>query len=476
MNLDAAVTTLDPAKAGSYQSVVTAAAMYDPLVANDNGKIIPDLAASWTTTTTTAVFTIRTGVTCSDGEKLTGSVVAASLNRFFDPATAAPLLSNVIGSGNTARATASGQQVTITLAHPYSALLDMLTVPGTGIVCSRGTADPAMLTTKSDGTGGYVAAGQVAGSSYTFTRRNGYNWGPVYAGVPTSGARPAKLVMKVVTDENTRANLQLTGQMQIADYSTTAWERAARQSGWTKTVSQQSDTFLMFNQTPGHLTAEPAVRKAIAEAVDLKQLNQAQSFGAGEMMYNLGRPTDACYNPSLKSMLPQLNLAAAKQVLAGKKISVLGTTILADGDGNSYLAAALQSAGAHVSLSNLDNQTESADLLGGKSDWDVSILVLAPPAPTMSFAAGFFSGAEPPGGTNFSFINDPDAVALLKSYFMANGAAACATMTSYQRELFKNFYVLPLTTVPVTVVLAPGVTAQVNTGFILAGTIRVASK
>lgn len=50
----------------------------------------------------------------------------------------------------------------------------------------------------------------------------------------------------------------------------------------------------MFNQNEGHPTADPAVRKAIVQALDLDRLNEVQSYGAGERIYNLGLADFPC--------------------------------------------------------------------------------------------------------------------------------------------------------------------------------------
>lgn len=57
--------------------------MYDSLLVRDaSGSIIAGLASDWKVDGV-ADFVIRDGVTCSDGEKLTGDVVAKSLNHYF---------------------------------------------------------------------------------------------------------------------------------------------------------------------------------------------------------------------------------------------------------------------------------------------------------------------------------------------------------------------------------------------------------
>src|SRR5437660_6464322 len=73
--------TFDPAKTGAPNMAVQAIQLaYDRLLyLSPSGKIEPYLASSWTTTPSSATFTIRKGPTCSDGTPITASVVANSL-------------------------------------------------------------------------------------------------------------------------------------------------------------------------------------------------------------------------------------------------------------------------------------------------------------------------------------------------------------------------------------------------------------
>lgn len=475
MQLDGPITSFDPALGASFQDAVVIWSMYDTLVALDeNGEYVAGLATDWEVSANEGVFTIRDDVTCSDGEELTGEVVANSLNRFFDPETAAPFVSNVIGAGNSAKATADGQTVTVTLDKPFSGLLSGLTVAYTGIVCSEGLADPETLTTGSNGTGGYVADSQVAGANYTFKSRDEYEWGPEFEGIPTEGARPETLIMQVTEDQNTRANLQTTGEMEIAAYTSDAWERVTEQEGWTSTVSQQSDTFLVFNHTEGHPTADLEVRKAIAQAIDVERLNDVQSFGAGELITNLGQPTYECYDESASEYMPEYDPDAAAQVLDGVSLRVNGTTLLAGGDGNSYVQSALREAGAEVEFENLNNQQWVSGLFTPLNNWDVTILVFANTSSNLLSGANFFTGAVPPDGANLSAVSNPEADEQLAIARGTTGEESCTALAEYNRLLLENVDVMPLATAPATVVFAPGVTAMVSKGFVRAGTIRIA--
>ncbi|MFD0536144.1 ABC transporter substrate-binding protein [Actinomadura luteofluorescens] len=329
MTLDGPVSSYDPTQASTFQDSVALAALYDTLVAFDpSGKLVPGLSDTWKSTPKTATFHLRGGVTCSDGTALTGAMVAASLNRLFDPATKAPLVRQAIGPGNSAKATSTADSVTITMAKAWSDLVPGMTGPFAGIVCPSGMKDPSSLRTKSAGTGAFVSESQVTGSSYTLTRRPQYAWGPAYA-AQTAGEPPKKLVLKVVDDENTRANLTSTGELQIPSFTSNAWDRFKSTGGITVRTSPQSDTMLVFNETVGHPTADRGVRLAIAQALDRSVLNKVQSFGSGELISSLGRPSYECFDSGSNALVPKYDAAAAAKALKGVKLQVIGTNILA---------------------------------------------------------------------------------------------------------------------------------------------------
>lgn len=475
MSLVGPVTSLDPVKGSSFQDYVADFAIYDPLVVlSADGQVIPALAKSWTVTPSKGTFTLQPGVTCSDGTKLTAAMAAASLKRFMDPKTAAPWLSQVIGAGNTATVTGddTANSVTIALAKPYAGMLSGLTSPFTGIVCPSGLANPAGLGTTSAGTGPYTSVSQIAGSSYTFKRRADYNWGPAFANAPT-GNPPSTLVMKVVPNESTAANLVSTKQLQIAGFSGNDWTRFKGQSGFSNVVQPQSDTFLVFNETAGHPTANKATRLAIAQAIDRNALNKAQSYGEGSIISNLGESNYSCFDSSLGSLIPSYDKGAAAKTLSGLNIRVIGTTVVSGGAGTTYVQAALANAGAKTTLNNMNNEAWVGDLFGGKNDWDVTILVLGNTVSTFFESGGFFVGQPAPKGSNVGAINSPSNLALFDKAATQSGAAQCTTFSALQRSLFTNVDVLPLATAPVVNVFSGGTSAVIQKGFVMAGTIRV---
>jgi peptide/nickel transport system substrate-binding protein len=476
IDLSGPVTSYDPAKGSGFQDAEVAWALYDSLVVTDSdGKLIPGLASSWKTTPNSATYTLKSGVTCSDGTKVTPSVVAASLRRFLDPATAAPFLAQVTG-GSAATVTTGSDTVTVTLAKPWAGLFPGLASPFAGIICPAGLQDLNSLKTRSAGTGAFVSASQVSGSSYTFTRRTDYDWGPKYADLGT-GTLPRKLVMQVLTDDNTRANLMATSALQIGAFTSDAWKKFQSTKGVKSAISNQTDTFLIFNEAPGHPTADKRVREAIRQAVNRQGLNQVQSFGAGQLITNLGQPNYQCFDNSLGSLIPRYDTAAAGQVLKGRSLNVLGTNVFAGGDANSYVLSALEAVGVKGTLQNLDNSAYVQALFSGTNNWDVAILGYGNLLSSLLAAGGFFDGHAPPNGQNLGDVQNPTATAALAAAGTAtSNTAECSALSTFQKSLLTNADFLPLSTVPVHVLFAGGTSGAVVKGFVQPSSIRIAQR
>lgn len=457
----------DPAKGASVYDGIVQSAVYDTLVSHSNGEFIPGLAESWQVTPNSVEFEIRQNVTCADGTALSPEDVANSIEYFFAPETAAPLALSVAGTG-TPNVSVDGNTVRVEVSEDYADLLAGFGLPATGIICPAGLADPAALATQAFGTGPFSLTSQVAGSSYSFEARDEYNWGPEYQGV--SGERPAHLVVQVIEDSSTAANLLDAGELQIADFTGDEWKRFEAQ-GYSTTATSQADALLLLNQAEGSATADPAVRKAIMQAVDRERLNEITTFGQGEILNNIAGPEFRCYNPELADLLPKYDPEAAKAALAGLDIRLLGSTSMLSGD---YLLDQLGAAGAKV---NYDNQAPGdwvTTLMTAPTSWDVSVLHLVNTASSISYSTAYFAGAPVPNGQNLASIIDPVADAALIESHSLEGDAQCAKVDEVQRALFENYSVLPLNTVPTTVVMANGVSAATDAGAVLSGSIRVA--
>jgi peptide/nickel transport system substrate-binding protein len=470
------VTSLDPAKGSSFADFTVAQSLYDPLVTfNQAGKIIPDLATSWTTTANSATFHLRSGITCDDGTALTATDAAASLQRYMEPATDAPLLTGVIGAGNTAKVTGDNgtSTVTVTLAHPYSQLLQGLTSNYTGIICPAGLKDPSSLLTHSDGTGAWKASSEVSGSSYTFVRNTKYWGGPAFTSA-IKGTVPKKLVLDVVEDDNTAANLMASGSLDIAAYTTNDWKQFKGQPGDTSVTQAQTDTMLVYNESSGHVAASQKVRLAIAQAINRPAINNVLGNGVGALESNLGMSTYQCFDKSLSPLIPSYNLSAATKVLKGMNFRIIGTTQLASGNGTSYLLAELRQAGATATLTNENNEAWVTQLFSGKNNWDLTILGYGNTSDSLLSAAGFFTGTAPASGEDLGDVQDQAADSDYATAGKTTGTQSCQALDGLQKSLLQNNDVVPLTALPTTVVFAGHTTGAVVKGFVQPSSIRIA--
>ncbi len=167
------IGTLDPAFIGDASDVQLVLQLYAGLTRLDeNGKVYPSLAASWTTSDDglTYTFTLRDGLTFSDGSPLEAGDVRRSWLRLLDPAVGAfaPGVLTVIrgADGRLAGGSEAGVGITaadahtlvVELARPAGYFTAITATPATFVVPSgAGTDDSWQTVDRFVGTGPYVA-------------------------------------------------------------------------------------------------------------------------------------------------------------------------------------------------------------------------------------------------------------------------------------------------------------------------------
>ncbi|MBW8487209.1 ABC transporter substrate-binding protein [Actinomadura parmotrematis] len=469
--------TFDPAKGTASTDYAIARLQYATLINRDNGnKIIAGLAEKWQAAPTTGTFTLRAGLTCSDGTPLTATAVAASLKRWADPRNGGSGYVYAFGQGTpTITADDAARTVTVALAKPWSDLLVGLSLPNAGIVCPSGLKDPKALAqgpVKGAGTGAYTLTDARRGQSYTFERRDGYKAAPVFAGA-AAGSSPAGLRLSIVSNESTAANQLSTGQL---DYAPLTGPDAARfaKGGYGLKSAPLLRMFLVFNEREGRPGADPAVRRAVAQAVDPAAFNKVFG-GKGQVMRSWSDSGSQCVNTDA-SLVPATDAAAARKKLAGVKIKLVGTNAIANGSGNAYVQEALRAAGADVALRNVDNATWATDVLADKGDWDVTVMAHLNFAGTLTSGALLLTGPTPPQGRNFGGItNTAFAAGIGKAMAAGDEAAKCAGWAEAQKALLERADVVPLATVPVAFVFGENADGAIVNGTPEPSTFRIKS-
>src|SRR5262249_24099490 len=365
---------------------------------------VSSLAQSWKVVSPKRVeFTLKPNITCADGTKMTASVVKQNLDFVGNPANKSPLLGLFVPVGATVTANNGARTVAVTTTTPQPFMVQGLAL--VQMICSKGLADRGMLAHGTDGTGPYSLTDAVPGDHYTFQVRKGYTWGPDGATTAVDGM-PAKVTLKVITNERTAANLLLSGGLNVAGVSGADRARLDKSANLFKVVSPAQPNELFFNENPGHPAANPAVRKALVQALNLNQIGTVATSGKGLKMTQLSLQNfTPCAGDSVTGNVPSNNPSAAKSARASAGTLKL---LYSPDAGPSYPPTAelvqqqLAAAGAKVTL---DPQS-TASLQGtifGTGDWDVVIIAIGVANPAQF--TSLLSGPTPPHGTTFAGID-----------------------------------------------------------------------
>ncbi|PZF84727.1 peptide ABC transporter substrate-binding protein [Jiangella anatolica] len=433
---------------------------YDSLVnLQPDGRFVSGLAEEWTADALSARFVLRDDITCSDGTPLTASDVAAAISYVSDPEN---------GSGQygintpTVPLTATGDDatrtVTVALEQPFAFLLN--TIGLLPIVCRAGMEDPDLLATASAGTGPFVVTDIVPGQSYTFTRRDGYTWGPGGAGTSEPGT-PATIVVRIVPNETTAANLLLSGEVNYAKISGQDQQRLAEQSFDTLEVAAPG-AGLRFNQNEadGRVGADQRVRQALVQALDLEEVIQVSTGGTGRAATSLVQVEPrACAGDNVSGHLPEHDPGAAEALLDqagwvrgpdGVRVKD-GTPLMLDlhylPSSSSYekptvelIAQKWEALGAQVTLT-ADTTVGYSDVLFEHRNWDAVMQLGTAYLP--SAWVPFLSGPLPPEGTNLGGVNE-DYEELVAQAATMTPPEACDYWNRAEQALYRDLDIVPI--------------------------------
>lgn len=179
---DNVVDCADPHQRGNNPSSYQLKPVTDSLLAQDpkTGEFLPWLATEYAVDgdATTFTFTLREGVTFSDGTPLTGQAVADSINAIVDTlGAAAPLPTGYLNDYDGAKAL-STSKVEVRFSKPNIGFLQGAATTNLGIVseatsklsaeerCAKGVI----------GTGPFVITEYTPAQSLVYERRAGYRW------------------------------------------------------------------------------------------------------------------------------------------------------------------------------------------------------------------------------------------------------------------------------------------------------------
>ncbi|WP_049793227.1 ABC transporter substrate-binding protein [Conexibacter woesei] len=430
---------------------------YDSLVKLDGrGGVVPNLAKSWSSSARGATFALRSGITCSDGTPLKASGVAAALNSVLDPKSKATVFGVLTPSiPYTATADDARGTVKVTMASPFSFTVEQLgQFP---IVCPRGLADPELLAKRSLGTGPFVLDEIAPGDRISLSARRGYAWGP--EGRNAGAGAPSRVVLRIVPNPTTAANLLASGEVNAAELAGPDRERVEASDLFSRQYEAPFG-LLTFNQLDGRPLRDRSVRTALLQALDLDRLAQVGTSGIGARAKSLltGSPPVCAYD-SVRGNVPTSDRQAARDALAragwtdSRPLRVglhYQTDILgpAGAAAVELIAEQWKQLGVETKLVPEDINA-SLNTLYVTHDWDVywgeQKIVFPSDLPT------YFSGPAPPRGNNYPGVSNPAFDRLAAAAQGTAGAKSCPAWEQAEGSLIGQANIVPVATSPTTV-------------------------
>ncbi|MER6272356.1 ABC transporter substrate-binding protein [Streptomyces sp900105755] len=268
---------VDPQQVASNDTIYSVRQLVDSLTDQDpkTGKIVPWLAKSWdiSADATTFTFHLRSGVTFSDGSKLTAQVVKDNFDAVPDLGALGTLAEGYL-SGVKSTTAVDPLTVKVTFKQPNAQFLQATSTHSLGIESSASVKKSPQQKCSDGvvGSGPFVLKQYVQNQSVTLGKRTGYDWGSSLWS-KKGEAYLDKLVFKVVPEAGVRAGSLQSGQVDAISSVGKANEAALK--GGQVTLQSRANPGVVFglglnNSRP--LLKDAKVRQAISAAVDRKQI------------------------------------------------------------------------------------------------------------------------------------------------------------------------------------------------------------
>ncbi|MEM6431434.1 MAG: ABC transporter substrate-binding protein [Deinococcota bacterium] len=255
--------------------------VYDTLVMFDSsGLIVPALAESWEPADDglSWTFNLREGVTFHNGDALTASDVAFSLNRIKDPDIASPragnfaLITDVVATDDLT--------VVINLEQPFSPLLSVLAFSLNVIVSEDvATANDNDLNAEVVGTGPFSFVEYIPQTRMVLEKYDGY-WATDDDGNPLPYLDG--ITFTFYPDPASRTTAVQTGAVDWIEYVPAADVPLLEANPEVSIVGGLSANFrAMYLNTQLPPFDDPLVRQAVSHVVDKQQVVDLALFGTG---------------------------------------------------------------------------------------------------------------------------------------------------------------------------------------------------
>lgn len=357
-------STLDPGKQYDTDTYSVYRNIFDQLLRRNprTNAVVPWLATSWRQTDPlTWRFTMRPGVTFSDGSPLTAGDAAFSINRILDKKFGSQQYANF---SVIKQASADGPDLVVRTSVPSPTLLSYLTTLSVVPQAYVKRVGDKQFAVKPIGSGPFVLQSATAGSEVVL-QANPRWWGPpteirtaVFRAVPNVASRVADL------------------QSRQADLATTLTPDAAdqiRRDPKLTILSTPTErvAYLAFNTIDGGPADNPVVRKAISEAIDYDALIKNLQRGFAQPINSMATPLAFGYDPSLPDNHydPGDANRLVQQAGAVGATLVMATSPSFDPQVVQAIQGDLAAAGLRVEIRNSDQATYLKKVQDPAHDW-----------------------------------------------------------------------------------------------------------
>lgn len=451
--------TFDPHAIPNAHAVSGILGIYDRVVEVDvDNNVIPYLAESWEATPSKLTFKIREDVTCSDGHRLTASDVAATFQRLVDAETAATLL---WGPGPyTITSDDAANTFTMELGTPWSDALVGFTAGNAAVMCPAAMDDPD---NNPVGSGAYTLESATHGSGFVLKKRSDWQWGPAGLTADSPGMAD-EIDFRIIENEATAANELLAGQIHQAEISGPDVQRLLGDEKLTHRVHSGPYAYsLVYNEEPGHATADKEVRRALSTAIDREEYLQAAFAGLSTPTPSFFSPSAKCFDPSVAEYTPEPSITDAQEILEdagyvrgddgkfatkdGEPLTVkLNASSALVGNGGEYLASRWTEVGFHVDFNDIDYATLAQNFREGT--FDIGTINLANFSPASGASIAYLAGARPgDGGVNVARSIDPNIEELIAEAQALPPDESCAGWAKVQHQMLSEFHLFPTGTI-----------------------------
>ena len=375
---------------------------------------------------------LKSGVTFTDGSKLTAQLVKENLDRRSNAKLQSYGAFAKGGADEITSVTApDASTVVLAFAAPQASFQTQLAGEPGMIIGQQGISNPASLNTAPDGSGPYKLSAAVKGSSYTVTRQSG----------AAAATYPfGTITYKAYLDKDARVNAQISGQtdVSILDPSTSS---TAQGNGVSLVKNGGTvDAMLIFDKTG--VTAKPfsnkLVRLALSYAIDRAAFVAALAKGSHPTA-NAFPQASPGYDATLDSAYA-LNVAKAKQLLAqagypnGFTFTTTASPTIEAQD--EFLQKQFAAIGVTM---NITETTSTAQLFGAINTEPMGYIALSWPS-EIGITAGVLVG----GFANPHKTQDPVIGAALGAASNATGDGYPAALKKLNDALIDEGWIIPL--------------------------------